>query len=655
MDTKVNTEKQTGLVFTNDKCIGCNKCISVCPVITANHLVETDGKQRIEVDGDKCVGCGACFDACEHNAREFRDDTETFFEDLQRGEQISVLWAPAFAANYPGEYKRILGGLKRAGVNRIISISFGADITTWGYIKYITEHNFTGGISQPCPAIVNYIEHYIPELIPSLVPIHSPLMCGAVYAKKYLQITDKLAFISPCIAKKSEISDPNNHGYVSYNVTFDHLMNYARKHDIMAEPAENEIEYGLGSIYPMPGGLKENVYWFCGEDIFIRQIEGEKHAYEYLKKYKERVLAGKELPFMVDALNCGQGCIYGTGVEESKTANDDILYELQKIKEASKQKNRSSAWGRTLSPAQRLKNLNKQFAKLDIRDFMREYTDKSKGCEIETPSPRELENIFAEMGKTTSDKQKINCSACGYATCKEMATAIHNGCNNKISCVHYIKELAEQEKDSIANISAEMEKKNEQIQKKNHAIEEMVSEANDQFGTLHTSITEMMNGNNNNAEESSNISAAMLDVVSFCEKMQESFGKINELLMQMGDNNANIAQVAQQTNLLSLNASIEAARAGTAGKGFAVVATEIKSLSESSRSTAAESDKNKDEILDAMNVLTGEAKKLMQVVDEVNQRITNLAASTQEIAASANLIGEISHNLRNKFDTISSL
>ncbi len=82
------------------------------------------------------------------------DDTERFFEDLKKGEKISLLLAPAFLANYPREYGTVLGGLKKLGVNRIISVSFGADITTWGYIKYITEHNFTGGISQPCPAIV---------------------------------------------------------------------------------------------------------------------------------------------------------------------------------------------------------------------------------------------------------------------------------------------------------------------------------------------------------------------------------------------------------------------------------------------------------------------------------------------------------------------
>lgn len=93
--------EKKGLVYTNEHCIGCNKCISVCPVLTANKAVERDGKSIIEVDPEKCIGCGACFDACEHGARSFYDDTEQFFEDLKKGEKISLLLAPAFAANYP--------------------------------------------------------------------------------------------------------------------------------------------------------------------------------------------------------------------------------------------------------------------------------------------------------------------------------------------------------------------------------------------------------------------------------------------------------------------------------------------------------------------------------------------------------------------------
>ena len=59
-----------GLIYTNDKCVGCNRCISVCPVITANISTVENNMQRIDVNPQQCIGCGSCFDACEHNGRE---------------------------------------------------------------------------------------------------------------------------------------------------------------------------------------------------------------------------------------------------------------------------------------------------------------------------------------------------------------------------------------------------------------------------------------------------------------------------------------------------------------------------------------------------------------------------------------------------------
>ena len=631
------------LIYTNEKCQGCNRCISVCPVLTANYSVySAEGTQRIEVHGDDCIKCGACFDACEHNARSFEDDTEQFFADLRSGQRISVLVAPAFLANYPDEYATVLGGLKKMGVNHILSVSFGADITTWGYINYLSKHKFEGGLSQPCPAVVNYIEHYIPELISKLVPVQSPLMCTAIYAKKYMKITDKLAFISPCIAKKSEISDPNTHGYVSYNLTFEHFMKYVRKHQIIGNDVRDEIEYGLGSVYPMPGGLKENVYWFCGEDVFIRQVEGEKHAYDFLQDYKKRVQRNAPLPFMVDILNCDKGCIYGTGIEEEKSNSEDTYYALQKIKKKCKKKFALSPFSKYLTPKQRLALLNLKFSKLNLKDFMRSYTDKSDSIALRMPMQMDLDVIFRKMKKLDPASRMINCGACGYNNCQEMATAIYNGTNIPGNCIHYIK-------DKMEVFSSKIEAQYQKMVDKNEEISRFIEE---DFETLNRSIDEMLRGNNINAEEITEISAAMVKVSEFCDTLNTSFEGIEELLQGLENNNLNVAKIANQTNLLSLNAAVEASRSGEAGRGFAVVADEIKNLSESSRAMAEQSDYNRNEIVKAIKVLMDEAVELTHEIKEVNDRLSNLAACTEEIVAEADVVKNISDSVKGKLEEL---
>ncbi len=427
------------IVYTNDNCIGCNKCINVCSAIGACISTEKDGKARIEVDGTKCVACGSCMDVCVHGAREFEDDTERFFEDLEKGEPISLLLAPAFKANYPDEYDSVLGGLKKLGVNRIISVAFGADICTWGYLKYIKQNNFYGGISQPCPAVVSYIERYLPELLPKLFPVQSPLMCAAIYARKQLGITDRFAFISPCIAKKTEIEDPNNEGLVQYNVTFEHLMRHVREMNISGESARSEIEYGLGSFYPTPGGLAENVKWFLGDSVYIRQIEGERRLYNWMHQNRNRI-RNNMTPFLfVDALNCDKGCICGTAVDPVKSETDDALYALLDIREDSKKKQSGDAWSKCDTPEERLKNFNKQFEDLKIEDYLRGYTDRSSSCSYLIPDEEALNAIFISMNKLTEESRQINCTCCGYEGCMQMATAIFNGFNHKENCIYYEK------------------------------------------------------------------------------------------------------------------------------------------------------------------------------------------------------------------------
>lgn len=638
----------SGLVYTNEECVGCNHCISVCPVFEANYSLTKDGKDLIYVNGDACIHCGACIDACHHHARDFRDDTEQFLEDLKKGESISLLVAPAFIANYPGQYGKVLGYLKSLGAKHVISVSFGADITTWGYLNYIAEKNFTGGISQPCPAIVDYIEKYVPDLISRIVPVHSPMMCAAIYAKKYMNITDKLAFIGPCIAKKSEIMRPDNRPYVSYNVTFHHLMNALKGVNLSSYSAVDELEYGLGSVYPQPGGLKENVEYFLGKDVMVRQIEGESHAYHFLKGYAKRVKSGRQLPFMVDALNCANGCLHGTGVEPETLENDDVLFEINnqrnkaKSGKQDKKKDKNNPWGKGLTYEKRLANFNAQFAELKLEDFICRYENKHMAASV---NEHQVEAGFEDMKKDTREKREIDCGACGYESCRQMAEAVALGLNRKENCMHYEKNALQEEQERMREIT-------EQLRESQKRKQILYQEIMNDFQQIKTAMGELAEGNQCSAEDATRIAQAVGGMSSFTEMLRGSMQQVVDAVQGYDVMNESIIKISNQTGMLALNAGIEAARSGEAGKGFAVIANRVRDLSEQTKAAVATGKEQSTILIPAIQKLDDETVQFVQNIENINDGTSALAASSQEIAAQTEMIDEVVNRMAEKMKEV---
>ena len=236
-----------------------------------------------------------------------------------------------------------------------------------------------------------------------------------------------------------------------------------------------------------------------------------------------------------------------------------------------------------------------------------------------------------------------------------MANAIYNGFNYKDNCVHYMRSLVDDEKQKALDLAEEIKLGHADSDEKQRIIIEAIGTMNQDVDALDAAIQEMAKTNNSNANESTEISADVMEISHFCENLQKSVGTIHELMDELEKNNANIVSVASQTNLLALNASIEAARAGEAGRGFAVVADEINSLAQDSKETANRSDASQKSISAAINEILEEAANLGAIVDKVNERTQSLAASSEEIAATVEVIRHSSEEISNKMKDLSKI
>ncbi len=393
-----------------------------------------------------CIGCGRCIEACikshggviEKSARFPIDDATDFLNALGK-EEVIALVAPSAQANF--NLKKLISALRILGVKAVYDVALGAEIAIYSYHKAIESGTAKlPMIAQPCPAVARYIELNHPALIPHLAPVGSPVHNLAVYIRT-LHPQAKLAFISPCLAKRMEFHESKS---VEFNVIFQSVDRVLKRRDINIDSLEegefdNYVSAGIATNFSTPGGLKESYLFHFPETppYSISKIEGSLVYEKYLKDLEKDIIQGKkDLPLIVDVLSCEKGCNMGAGCVNLQQSITQIERAVQYRKEIN------------ASNSEEIRKLKKFLANIiEELDFsFGPYHDLSAISDIVIPNEFQLEQIYKRMYKE-EEKDFRNCLACGYNSCYQMAIAVFNGINKAENCHLYQEKelLREQE------------------------------------------------------------------------------------------------------------------------------------------------------------------------------------------------------------------
>ena len=288
------------------------------------------------------------------------------------------------------------------------------------------------------------------------------------------------------------------------------------------------------------------------------------------------------------------------------------------------------------------KKLDKQFEyfdkKLKFEDFIRDYEPK-KINEIQL-TEQDVKDAYTALLKTTKADQTFNCGACGYNSCEQMAIAVAKGINVVQNCHQF----------SVRNANVATQ----EAIAANDAIKAQNRLTMDVIGDIIGNVDLIRDNTNYIGVQCENNKSSMDDV----EKKLELFRRkcndiseaikgiihVNDLYNKMAES---IRSITEQTHILSLNASVESARAGAAGKTFQVVASEIRSLAASTKATTRT-------VADNDELMQNETAKVLKIAKDIEKMVDDLAKVMDEVQAHLNETNRTGEAIENVSESIAA-
>lgn len=423
--------KLSPIVYTlSAKCRDCYRCLRVCPV---GAIGVKDGQAF--VDGNRCIQCGTCIRECPQHAKAYRDDIDAVKALLDSGARVAASIAPSFVSLFKEwEIERLPSALRQLGFTHVGETAEGALLVAEKSAAILKSQSCINhcGISTSCPAVVHFIEKYHPGMIGRLTPVTSPMIAHGRMLKEKLGADTHVVFIGPCVAKKKEAERPEYTGVIDAVLTFTELTQWFKREGIDLARCEASGFFSSGyagkaRLFPLPGGLLKTADILSdGTQQNDLHISGASDIKTLMSLPEENWPEG-----MVELLFCPQGCINGPGMGDAVN-----IYARRE---------------RLLEHVNRQSDDAQRPAGLPGVELTASF-GYEKPPAVPEATAAEIEWVYEQTGKS-DPALRLDCGACGYGSCEEMARAVIAGMAEIQMCMPYMRRLAERRTDRIIETS----------------------------------------------------------------------------------------------------------------------------------------------------------------------------------------------------------
>ena len=414
--------------FKATKCKHCYKCVRNCEV---KAIMIKDG--RAEIMPDKCILCGKCLQICPQSAKQLVSDLGLVKSWIMSGQKVVVSIAPSYMGllkfNTIGQVK---AALKKLGFADVRETSEGAALVTEEYTRLLQEGKMENIITTCCPSVNDLIEIYYPQLVPWLAPVVSPMIAHGRLLKKEYGADTKVVFLGPCIAKKKESQDPRHDNCIDAVLNFTEIQHWFQDQNIVVEECRDEpfdrIDPKVNRLYPVTNGVVNSVLATEGRVDSYRKfyVHGTKNCIDVCESLSRGEIKG----CFIEINNCSGGCIKGPTVEDKTISQFKVKLDMEDaVKKA-------PVDSRTIVEM--------------LVDVEMEKVFEDRSAKESMPTEEEIRAILREIGKN-SPEDELNCSACGYPTCRDKAVAVFQKKAELNMCIPFMHEKAE----SLSNLVME--------------------------------------------------------------------------------------------------------------------------------------------------------------------------------------------------------